>query len=259
MDFTETEKIQLNKQSKQHALDTFSFSYSNNFDRPIDKLIKSLIKESDQTADKYQYYADLQKEKSEEYWEVQDRLGYSDHNLDMVMMDHIQDLMYLDEEIIAICETKIIYGFKHFEISLKKLLGIAFGKNDQIKKFKWHELINFFKHKKINISKLDGYEEINQMRIVNNVLKHSNDKIDAQISTFPEFLNQESLHFLQLIKFYDRVKNSPEVFLNSLSAELHQYLYKFSDHRIEGLAESYALRMNKNDAEKFITLLKSKY
>ena len=195
MDFTETDKIRLNKQSKKHALDTFSFNYNNKFDRPIDKLINSLTEESDQISKKYQYYEKLQNEKSEEYWELLDRFNGSDLNLDMVMMDHIQDLMYLEDEIIAICETKIIYGFKHFEISLKKLLGIAFGKNDQTKRLKWHELISFFKQKKIDISKLDGYEEINQMRIVNNVLKHSNENIDDQISHFPEFRNKEILRF----------------------------------------------------------------
>jgi hypothetical protein len=259
MEYSDTDKIQLNKYSKQQALDTFSFSYNNKFDRSIDKLITSLIEESDKISEKYQYYEKLQKEKSEKYWELQDTLDNSGYGVDMIMMDHVQDMMYLEEEIIAICETKIIYGFKHFEISLKKLLRIAFGQNDQIKKFKWHELINFFKQKNIDISKLNGYEGINQLRILNNVLKHSNENIDNQIANFPEFKNKDHFHFPLLINFYKRVKNSPVIFLASLSSEIQKYLYDFNENRIENIAESYALRMDKEIAEKFITKLKAKY
>ncbi|MDC7996375.1 hypothetical protein [Altibacter sp. HG106] len=259
MDFNEKDQIRFNKQSKQHALETFSFEFNNKFDRPIDKLIKSLIEERNQISEKYQYHSKIQKEKSEDFWELQDRLNMTDLDLETILMDHLQDLIYLEDEIIAICETKIIYGFKHFEISLKKLLRIAFGEDDQIKKFKWHELIYFFKQKNIEISKLKGFDEINQMRIMNNVLKHSDEKIDVDIRNFPEFINKNSLHFPQLIEFYKRVRKSPEIFLTSLSNEIQKYLYDFSDSRLENLAEYYALRMEKKDADKFITILKSKY
>lgn len=259
MDYSKTEQIRLNKYSKQQALDTFSFSYNNKFDRPIDKLISSLIEENDKILERYKYYEGLQNEKSEKFWELQDKLDQSGFEVDMIMMDYIQDMIYLEEEIIAVCETKIIYGFKHFEISLKKLLSIGFGQNDQIQRFKWHELINFFQQKNIEISKLNGFEEINQMRILNNVLKHSNEKIDNQITNFPEFQNKDHFHFPLLINFYKRVKSSPEIFLASLSSEIQKYLYDFSESRMENIAESYALRMDKDIVEKFIAKLKAKY
>lgn len=259
MNLTEIEEIRYNKFSKQHALDTFSHNYTNKFDRPIDNLIKSLKQEVEKKSEKYKFYENLQNERSEEFWKLQDKLDPSGYGVDMAMMDLLQDMVYLEEEILAVCETKIIYSFKHFEISLKKLLRIAFGENENLRKYKWHELINFFRQKNIELSRLNGFSEVDQLRELNNTLKHSNENINDQIKQIEEFKNKEYFVYSQLINFYDRIKTFPELFLASLSSEIQKYLYDFDDKRIENIANAYALRMDKKDAEKFIATLKAKY
>jgi hypothetical protein len=258
MNFSEAEEIRYNRQSKQHALDTFTFDFDNTLDRPIDKLIRSTQAKINELSENYHYYQKLQKEKSATYWEIEKKHS-SSGGVDMIMMDQIIDMTFLEDELMAISETKIIYGYKHFEISLNKLIRIAFGNNNSVKTFRWEDVRNFFKSKKIKISDLKGFNELNQFRSVNNMIKHSDYKVDPQIKNIKEFSKSTDINHIQLLKFYNRVKQSPQIFLSSLIIEIQKYLYDFSPERIDKIAQDFALRMDKETTSIFIEKLKGKY
>ena len=63
----------------------------------------------------------------------------------------------------------------------------------------------------------------------------------------------------ELISFFKRVKDFPYKFILELSSEIFKDLYEFDENRLDKIAELYALRMDKKNAEKFIKLLKLKY
>ena len=258
MNLSKSEEIKYNKHSEQHALDTFTFEYNNNLDRPIDKLIKSTQENLNDLSKKYQYYQKLQNDKSEDYWKLERKYRRSG-GVDMLMMDQIVDIVFIEDELKAISETKIIYGYKHFEINLNKLIRVSFGRNNNIKTFRWEDIKNFFKSKGIIISQIKGYDKLNQFRLINNMIKHSDYKIDSKIQAIREFSHSTEISHRELLNFYNRIKQCPQIFLSSLIREIWNHLYEFDERRIDKIAEDFALRMDKKTADNFIASLKKKY
>ncbi|EQA4699636.1 hypothetical protein ACX3KM_003656 [Vibrio cholerae] len=77
-----------------------------------------------------------------------------------------------DQMMLSTLEMKVLYLYKEVEIRLKKI--IAFKYNKSTKSLSNLKLIgDFFKEKGVNISKLESYNEIDNLRVVANDLKHS--------------------------------------------------------------------------------------
>lgn len=170
------------------------------------------------------------------------------------------EVMFLEQELKAISEMKIIYAYKHFEIKLKFLLNAAYENVERTKMYKWEFIIDFLKSKKIDVKKIKAYNEINELRIVNNAIKHSNNFFDdSKVSLIKEFKGKKTIQYQDLLSFYKRIENSPSNFIYSLSDLIYNDLYVFDEFRINEFAESMALRMTKKEANSFIEKLKEKY
>jgi hypothetical protein len=167
------------------------------------------------------------------------------------------DTDYLEDKLRALTEMNIVYSYKEFEINLKRLIKMTY-KVDTKELFKWESIKAFLKTKNINITTLKGYNEVDQLRQVNNSIKHSS-SIDDKIKGIKEFKGREHVNYSNLYKFHKRVKKQPYIFLQSLSDSIYDNLYVFDENRLEKIAELYAERMDKDTAVKFIEYLKTKY
>lgn len=98
---------------------------------------------------------------------------------------------------------------------------------------------------------MSDYENINELRNVNNTLKHSDRIIDQSIRNIAEFGGKDTLTYIDLELFYNRVKKSPAIFLGSLVSYVFKDIYSFTPERIFEMARSLALRMEKEDAVEF--------
>ena len=87
------------------------------------------------------------------------------------------------------------------EINFKKLISAAYGIS--IKEFyKWESIINFLKSKGIKPSELEGFQQVNDLRKLNNHIKHSiSRKIDNKIKSIAEFSKEEYLEHNSLSLF----------------------------------------------------------
>lgn len=125
---------------------------------------------------------------------------------------------------------KIIFLFKNVEKNLKKIISTAynipFDKNSN-----WSTLLTILKSKNINYNTTDlPYEEVNQLRIVNNSIKHSHNEMSAEMLKIKEFkrnlLSEETegskrkndfakktVSYEYLKEFYDRVKDSTGIWV----------------------------------------------
>lgn len=83
--------------------------------------------------------------------------------------------------------------------------------------------------------------------------------IDDKVKKISEFKELKYMGHNELISFFKRVKDFPYKFISELSSEIFKDLYEFDENRLDKIAELYALRMDKKNAEKFIKLLKLKY
>ena len=239
------------REMNKMGLDTFTHNRNNILDSPIDKLIEVLKREINEAHSEYNKLNDLEERNPDRFKELEEKANQAGHTLYSEMSGYIQDATYLEEELFALFEMKIIYAFKHLEINIKQLLFAAYQDNYINRQFKWDSIVQFLNSKNIIAKDLNEYENINQLRIVNNSLKHSDKVIDQSIKNIPEFKEKETLSYSDLELFYNRIKMSPDIFLTSLVHFVFKDIYSFTDERLFEIAKSFALRMDKKDAIEF--------
>jgi hypothetical protein len=235
---TNMNSIEYQRETAKLGLQTFFLDVENNFhDRISDEAIQiyeGKIKDA------------KIKDRKDEY-EIGDYSGAT------------MEVYFLEQELKAISEMKIIYAYKHFENKLKFLLSAAYGISKS-KMFKWEFITEFLKEKNIDIKKVKCYADINELRNLNNNLKHSDDiKNDIRISTIKEFKKKSFIEYDDILTFYKRIENAPSTFIYSLSDFIYNDLYVFDENRIDREADKIALRMNENEAKILIEKLKKKY
>jgi len=169
------------------------------------------------------------------------------------------DTEFLEDKLTALSEMNIVYAYKDFEINVKKLLESTYKIG--VKEFyKWESILSFLKSKGIKPSTLKGFEEIDQLRQLNNHIKHcTSQSITPKINNIQEFKDLRYLRHYELTEFFNRINNYPYIFLENLSAEIYKNLYEFDTIRIQSIAEMFALRMDKQSANTFIEELKKFY
>lgn len=143
--------------------------------------------------------------------------------------DKLYVKMYLHEveaEVFALYELKIMYAYKYFEIRLKELSRNAFMDWPSNKRMTWDKIVKFYKDKKINFSELSVYEDIDQLREMNNSLKHHDGSIENKISYIPEFNGCSAISIGQMKKFYERIYDAPKVFISALASTIYDQLFK---------------------------------
>ncbi len=157
-------------------------------------------------------------------------------------------------EIQIFYEIKIIYAYKLFEYDIKKLINLSY--EIPINGFyKWENIVQFFKSKEIDLKKIKNYLEIDQLRRVNNFLKHSDDNFE-KINDIAEFKHINVLDFNSLNIFYNRILNSHVVFINGLRDEILKDIFEFSNEKIEQIASELKCKMSEYDIQKLINKLK---
>jgi len=120
----------------------------------------------------------------------------------------------------SIGEMRIIYLYKTVEGSIRGMLKTS----QNIEKYNWNKEgeIDQLKSIGIDTKSLDGYSNINTLRLVNNTIKHSEDLPDALNSKFNNYFpNTHSYQdFEDFTSFYNNIFPACPVFLQSLKNEL---------------------------------------
>jgi len=134
------------------------------------------------------------------------------------------DTNFLEDRLLALSEMKVVYAYKNFEINIKQLIGGAYGVDTKIF-YEWKEITTFLKSKEIEYIHLKGYQEILDLRNVNNSIKHSTHGIDNKIKYILEFSKINQMRHFELSEFLDRIKDFPNKFLDDLSSKISDNLY----------------------------------
>ena len=240
----------LERDMAQGYIENFASGMDNHLDFHTDRLISEL---------KARFYES--EEKLERTWKEEQNPKKNDAerlNLASSRWVQQQDVSILKDELLAIIEMKIIYVYKLFEINVKTLLVNAYDNN--IKDiFKWERLKYFLKSKGIEIAKLNGYSEVNELRLANNLFKHSGTYADSSVQNILEFKDKEKLSFNDIDLFYNSVKNYPQILVDAISKSIYNDIYKFDEAKLSKMAFSLALRMDKTNAIKLSEKLLKHY
>jgi hypothetical protein len=217
------------------GLETFFLNLENNhYDFNIDKLISNL----------------------EEKLNVLDKKKLNKKLDDVIELDNEIEIIFLYKELFAISEMKIIYAYKHLEIHLKFILKASYENSNENDFYRWESIVAFLKTKNIKLSEVSDYTEINELRNINNSIKHSRSIINEKTKNILEFKNKKQIQYSDLLSFYKRIENSTVNFISSLSNFIQKDLCEFDDERIEKIAQRILLRMEKNDVDKLVSKLK---
>jgi hypothetical protein len=130
---------------------------------------------------------------------------------------YISDELFLSEKTTELAgEMMIVALYKTIEIAIKDMLRVSRLFTDiEMKKFSQADkLKKQIKNKICDTETLKGYHAYNELRLINNCIKHSglvNDKLSA---TYPSWKKNEKLQNLD--KSYFRLKNDVNVFIKLL-------------------------------------------
>ncbi|MCZ2084486.1 MAG: hypothetical protein LC112_09445 [Flavobacteriales bacterium] len=242
------------------ALETYVLDKYNSLDSPIEKVISELGKRLKKNWKEHDNWINIQNTNPEQYQKLKDNADDYGNSLEQQLHFYIIEIINIEEEILALLEVQIIYAFKHFEINLKKLVRAAYNDESFDKNYKWESVKQYLNSRNINIKTIKNYAEVNQLRDLNNAIKHSetyfeNDYLQKLI---PEFQGK-NISIRNLFKFYKRIKDCTNSFLHSLSLEIYNDLYNFDDEKLNSIAESLALRMDKENAEALINRIRDFY
>tara|TARA_R110002124_G_scaffold198963_1_gene365785 strand:+ start:2016 stop:2663 length:648 start_codon:yes stop_codon:yes gene_type:complete len=173
-------------------------------------------------------------------------------------MKHME-VYFLDKELYAVSEMKILYGYKHFETHLKWLLKASYSSEiNERQLFRWENVVDFLTSKKINPTELSNFIELRDLRNLNNAIKHSFNILDNKTKNIKEFQNKKDLNYTDLLSFYTRVEDSSLNFLQSLADRIEKDLYEFDNERIENISDKIVTRMDTKTVSKLIKKLEAK-
>tara|TARA_R110002051_G_scaffold275917_2_gene336884 strand:+ start:1439 stop:2221 length:783 start_codon:yes stop_codon:yes gene_type:complete len=247
------------RETNKIGLETFALERNNILDRPVNILIKDLKKEIEKEYNEHNNWLKIKENDPVRYNELEEIAEQTGHSIDYQMHDNIRGISYLEEELITLYEMKIIYAFKHLEIEVKNLISSAYDDKSISKSSKWDNLINYLNSKNIDVKAIKQYREVNQLRTVNNSLKHSNEHLDKSLNGIEEFKKAEYINYEILEKFYSRIEDSSSTFLSFLSFAIYDNLYVFDEEKIDRISNSIVLRMDKENSDKLIEKIKEKY
>lgn len=129
-----------------------------------------------------------------------------------------------NEQLLAINEMRVIYRFKTLEIFIKSLIK-SFDESVNVRAFyRWENIIKYFEEKNIILSEINAYTEADELRKVNNNLKHS-DAFDDDVKKISEFKNLEYFDSNSLDAFLIRIKENIKIFQNSLIEEVRGKMF----------------------------------
>jgi len=129
---------------------------------------------------------------------------------------------YLNEKYRVLAEMKILYLYKCFEIKILRLLEIGFPDLSTINNFKFDFVEKQFKIKGVDMKILTGYAEFNELRLLNNYLKHSGDL--KKIRKTKEFETLDRLDGLVINLFLSRIKKKVDHFYWKLAESVIEKL-----------------------------------
>lgn len=168
---------------------------------------------------------------------------------------HEGNIQSFSQHLRSLNEMRIIYLFKNLEINIKSIIKYAYPDVNTKEFYRWQILITFLEEKSIAVKTIIGYEEVIQLKEVNNALKHS-DSFQQHLTRIHEFNSGFSNTSLE--QFALRVRPKVELFLEHLSAAVADERFSFADERIDKIVEEYFYRMDKSSFKILIDKLKLK-
>lgn len=167
------------------------------------------------------------------------------------------ELNWVTEHLKILSEMRIIYLFKSVETNLKSIIEIAYPQVDSKYFYRWDNLNTFLKSLAIRYARSEGYNEVDELRRVNNSIKH-NLTLSTDIKTILEFnMDSEKINYKNFQSFYSRVKPFASKYVNNIAGAIMAERFEFDDEKITNLSKEFKVRMDEDQLKNFIKRLQT--
>lgn len=168
----------------------------------------------------------------------------------------VEEISSFQDKLLSVYEMIIVNDYKEFEIVLKRLLKASLDIEDKnFRSFK--DAKTLLKNKGIKMGSVAHYNEIDDLRKLNNYIKHSISSENLEVLRhIPEFKKAKKITYVALKLFHQRINNLRIEFIQKLKWEIHSYLYDFDENKIRNTALRIVKRMGGKDIDLLIQELK---
>jgi hypothetical protein len=164
-----------------------------------------------------------------------------------LVFDLESDVDMNEQQLYCFAEMRIVHLFRAYEITLKKLIKIASPSANERDFFNWEKLREFCKSNGFNIKSIPSYSKINQLRLVNNCIKHSANINDDVKKHVPDFLSEGAFTYQNLYDFYNSVRDHLLIFLQGVALEFESSLYEHSEDKLNKIVNDYRKVMDSRE------------
>ena len=162
------------------------------------------------------------------------------NNIDTIV-EELGDSNWLIESnkasLLSISEMRVIFLFKTIENAIKEILVIAFPKVKKQSLYRWDVIENLLKSNGVELDKLDGYETANQLRKVNNNIKHS-DNITEETKKIPHWKRETNFTYENIDAFYNNIHELIIKFMKNLGEAIVIAVYDLTNEKLDEMSQS---------------------
>lgn len=170
--------------------------------------------------------------------------------------DLAEAIEWNSNQLYALNEMRVIYLFKDIEIEMKTLLNTAFASVNIKKLFNWEVISTVCKENNIRLEEIDGYKQVNELRQLNNSIKHSDYLDDNCVKIIGINGSDEEDYSEALENFCNQIEPKIATFKERFAKLVADELYEFPISKLNGMAMDLTERMDKEDALRYIERLK---
>ncbi|WP_139137196.1 hypothetical protein [Vibrio splendidus] len=157
------------------------------------------------------------------------------------------DIEMNKEQLYCFSEMKIIHLFKAYEVTMKRIVKTAYPTANERDFFNWEKLITFSRVRGVALKKLEGFDEVNQLRVVNNNIKHSAGVSSEVIRHVPFFSESRYFTLESLNEFYLTVRDCIFPFLQAMAFEFDKAVFEQSDEKLDKIVAEYSKVMSSSE------------
>lgn len=236
------------------AIRSLSSGLRDSFDRAYDIAKSSITAGIKESGDRYAMLNEKLKEieipedgpPSEEAQDMFDELGQAMYAIDLDT-----------DALLSLEEMRVIFIYKTLEKAVREMIGVAFPRVNKKDLFRWETVKSTLSFYDINITHIDGYQEVNQLRVVNNNIKHTIE-LNEETKKIPYWKDELEFSPENLSMFYEVVKDQVAVFAESLGQAIISSVYEPDAAKVEKFADEMADKLGNKELSLLIKALNDK-
>lgn len=179
---------------------------------------------------------------------IQNNLGFFTFK---TLSDFLRPERLVDRYLFEIEKMKIVFLYIKIEHTYKEIVKIAYPELKSSKcLYNFENLKSFFESKNIKLTFIENFQVIDEIRLVNNEIKHSAGKIQEQkVLKIDEFSQSEEFSRNSLTLFLLNRNNLIKVFFKDLVEKIIKEEFIYTPEKLDNIIEKLRTKLTKQQMD----------